>query len=414
MSIEANVYQFPEENDNFNEFIKNAERTSLQNSQVEREVAVPTEQLEEESYEEDDFDVFMNNVAKTSGTEISAKDIKIDHKNSQGKLVAEEILEKYDKKEDEHQNNIPEEAYSIAFQFIKENGLLHMPEDKELTKETLKEIIQHDQDVRNLNALEYIKSRAGDEFVANLFDLVWNGGTYETFEQAKPILDDEVWFNNYDIKDADNQRKILELYFKEGLNENFAPHKSIIEEIPNRINHIMESWKGETEAAKALEYFKNSVKEAKIQLEDNIQKQKIEQEKLKAQKIQREINWKTNFSKNVMDSNWSRERKKEVLDHFGIVKLEDGTELPLWDYKMKKIWEKPELTKELFKFLSDLDPNELKFRTREKNAIETTTELLLKNAAKKAPTRPNSTGMSTNNSPITDIDLDKLVSKFGR
>jgi len=422
MSIEAKVYDFPE--DDFEDFVNNNNDRSLQtrNNEQEKDLTVKEDnQLPKfDDYDYDkDFETFVEEATKpkTSEKEFSISETRMESPNRISK--AEQMLKELEGKEKETEvESLPEDVYQAAFNFIKENNILNIPEGKELTAETLGEVLQYDQELRNMAALEYIKNRAGDSYVAELFELVWNGGTYNDLQEAKQIVDDESFINSVDPANEEHQRQLLDIYFRQGLNENIPSHKLIMEDIPARIDKLVETYKAAEETRKALTYFKQVINSNKENFVKEVDKKREEEEKEKAKKLEYEVTWRKSFINEVVNSNWAKDKKEEVIDHFGEVKLSDGTQLALWDYKMKKIWEKPELTKELFKFLADLDPVSLTFKTRDKSPINEATNMILKIAAKKAPgTKVNSyneSNDSKNNQQVSNEELNQLISKYGQ
>ena len=369
--------------------------------------------------------VANNSNSNTDSNEIQLKDVRIpvkpDTAENKAAKMLQEIQESEVKKETVNVEAIPENVVSLVFDFIKEQNILNVPEGMEINAENISKIVKYDEAFRNQQALEYIKSKAGDEYVAELFDIVWNGGTINHLNEGKVIIEDVEYFRSMDLKVEENQREILDLFLREGLDEKIPSHKYLLAEVPKRIDNIIGEYKGQEEAEKAVEYYLEVAEKAKQDLEKRMTEEKVLEEKNKAMQVQREVEWRNEFIKDVLNTNWSNEKKNEVLDQFGEVKLNNGVVTKLWDFKLKKIWENPTLTKELFRFLADFDPKELKFKKLSKTPEQEATNMLMNALSKKQVTKTNTKSqyddVNTNTNYQKQIPEDKFVDfieKFGR
>lgn len=422
MSITPITQEFNDDEDSFLSMMNSivAEETSKGNIYDTPETPnnIPTTLNDED----DDFFNFINRekskIASEKEFNLNAVDIQNPVKKDEGVANVEKLLQTDNPSPSGvNEGGYTDDVYSAAFDFIKETGLLNVPENLEFSSENLQQILQYDQDVRNQAALEYIKAQAGDEAIANLFDLVWDGGTINDLENAKNIVSDEQFFRNLDLNNESNQKQILVQFFKEGLNPNAPTYQLLVDELPSRVDNIIAQYKGAEEAEKAREYFLTEISKAKNEFE----KQKIErikqEEAVKIKKLQREENWRKQFLNGLAGKNWSSEKKNEVLSHFDTVVLEDGTKLPLWDFKMKKIWENPENAQVLFRFLSDFDEYKLQFKTQDKTPTQLATSKILEMANKKATSKTINTDniqkTPLDDRQVTDEDLAKFINARG-
>lgn len=313
----------------------------------------------------------------------------------------------------EEKQDVSEEAYAVAFDFIRENNLLHVPEGVELNGDTLPEILQYDQQRRAEQAFDYIKSLAGDEYVADLLQLVINGGTFRELEVGKDIITDEIYFKNLDLDDESERRAVLTTYLKEGLDPNIPSHAEMLDEIPSRVDAIEGSYKGKERALKAQEYFLNQIENAKQELERSKIERIRHEEAVKLAKYKNEENWRNQFFNTLKDSNWTNQKQNEVVSHFNTVKLTDGTELPLWDYKMKKIWENPKHAQVLFRFLSDFDEYRLEFKNLDKSPTQLATSKILEMAQKKTVSKTITNHSKNDGVPFTRENLGEYIDRQG-
>lgn len=423
-NITPTLHSFDDNEDSFFEELRN---NALQNSDAQEIVETPNENNFVKDLQEydgtDEFYKFLKDktltansgtqvVSEQKGGEFNLKDLK--DQNPVKEETEASIVDKVLKDSlGEEVIAIPEEAYAIAFDFIRENGILNIPEDVELNAETLPDIIAYDQNKRNNQAFEYIKSLAGDEHVVSLLELVINGGTFEDMQVGKEIISDEIYFQNADPKDEATQRSILKTYLSIGLDPKIPSHRDMLEEIPSRIDNLIGAYKSEAATVKAIEYFLNDIQNAKVEFENSKRERIKQEEAIKAAKIQREMEWRDNFLTTLKDRDWTNAKKNEVYSQFNTVELTDGSKLPLWDYKMKKIWEDPKLTQVLFRFLSDFDEHKKEFKNLDKNPTQIATSKILEMANKKAISKTITNHVTTSAKPFSKENLGEFIMEKG-
>lgn len=306
-----------------------------------------------------------------------------------------------------------DDSYYLAFEFIKENNLLNIPEGVELNNETLSQILEYDNQKRVDQAFDYIKSQAGDQHIAELLEMVINGGTLEDLETGKDIIGEEAYLQSLDASDEDVQRRVLATYLKQGLDINIPSQAELISEIPERVSNIIASYKGEERTLKAIDYFLNDVKIAKRDFETAKQNKIAEQTAIRAAKFQREETWKNTFINGLKDRNWANNKKNEVWSHFNNVTLTDGTVLPLWDYKLKKIWENPKHTHLLFKFLTEFDQYTNDFKSPDKTPNQLATDKIMEMANRKSVSRSTTSHERNNDKEFSRENIGNFVDKQG-
>lgn len=367
---------------------------------------------------QDDFITFLQN--KQSKVEVKNNEqggsfnLKELSQNPVAKDTTESVVDKMiGSSLREEKQDVSEEAYAVAFDFIRENNLLHVPEGVELNGDTLPDILQYDQQRRAEQAFDYIKSLAGDEHVAELLQLVINGGTFRELEVGKDIITDEIYFKNLNLDDESERRAVLTTYLKEGLDPKIPSHAEMLEEIPSRVDAIEGSYKGKERALKAQEYFLNQIENAKQELERSKIERIKHEEAIKLAKYKNEENWRNQFFNTLKDSNWTNQKQNEVVSHFNTVKLTDGTELPLWDYKMKKIWENPKNAQVLFRFLSDFDEYKLEFKNLDKSPTQLATSKILEMAQKKTVSKTITNHSKNDGVPFTRENLGEYIDRQG-
>lgn len=306
------------------------------------------------------------------------------------KAKVEEFKEQIDNKNKPSEIEVPQEAVEMAFDFIKENGLLYIPEGVELTLETLNDIVIHDQELRNQAALEYIKDQAGDEYVAELFELVFNGGTIDDLENGKKIISDEKFFKELDVTKEDNQRKIIREYLKEGLDSTKPSYKLHLDRVEKEVDSIIDSYLGKEKAEEAVAYFLDAIEQDKIAVQQDI-RHRQEQEALAMQKRQEYADkWQKDFIGSLIEREWSKDKKDEVLKQLSRVNLDNGEQVQLYKFKLDRILESPTHSQMLMQFLTNFDEYKLEFKGQIDSPTKLATSKILEIAKKKTSTSSSS------------------------
>lgn len=270
------------------------------------------------------------------------------------------------------------DVYSAALDLIKDYGILNLPDNlQKIDESTLDQLLDYDQQLRNQNALQYVRSKAQDPRLVELFDHVMNGGTYEEAIVIKEVIDDQYNYASLNPQNEEHQRFLLDHYLKEGLNPENPIDRRRLVKVPQEIDDTIANMEGEQLAAEAKQYFINKLEYIK----DAQRQQAIEREQLRQQKIfeaqREEESWISDFKYSLNQRPWSHGKKSKVIEQFNIVQLDNGTETELWKYKWNKIWENPQLTHVLMDFLSDLDPYRLEFASKDKTVDKQATNKIM-------------------------------------
>ena len=257
------------------------------------------------------------------------------------------------------------DIYNAALQILREQNILNIPDDlTELDENTLNEIIEYDQELRNQQALEFIKSQASDPRLAELIDYTLNGGTYEDALNVKEILDEQYEYYNMDTESEYGQRMLIEMYIREGLNPDNPVDQRRLQRLDSEIDSYIMNNEGEELASEAKNYFLEKLEYMKEMEFQKAQEREMEMQNYQRQKLQQEQFWIDNFKNTLEEKPWSPQKKKEIVSQFDIVQLDNGAEMEMWKYKWNKIWEHPDLTQVFMDFISDMDPYTLEFKSR--------------------------------------------------
>jgi hypothetical protein len=275
-------------------------------------------------------------------------------------------------------DNYDVQIYSAALDLIREQGILNIPENiEEVDQHTLDQLIQYDQQVRNQHALEYVRNRTQDPRLQELFDHVMHGGTYEEAIAIKEVIDDQYNYAALNPSDEEHQRFLMDHYLREGLDPNNPIDARRLAKVPQEIESYISNMEGESMALEAQQYFIDKLEYVKqAERQQVLERERQRQEQALFNK-QQEQNWINTFKQGLNQRPWSQDKKQKVIEQFNIVQLDNGEEVELWKYKWNKIWEDPALTHVFMDFLSDLDPYNLEFQSKDKTVDKQATSKIM-------------------------------------
>jgi hypothetical protein len=148
------------------------------------------------------------------------------------------------------------DIYNAALQILREQNILNIPDElTELDENTLNELIEYDQELRNQQALEFIKSQASDPRLAELIDYTISGGTYEDALTMKEIIDEQYDYATMDTESEYGQRMLIEMYIREGLNPDNPVDQRRLQRLDSEIDSYIYNNEGEELAGEAKNYF---------------------------------------------------------------------------------------------------------------------------------------------------------------
>jgi hypothetical protein len=186
--------------------------------------------------------------------------------------------------------------YNDILDFLQyRTGLLTLPEDFELTLDNVEEAVSISNDYKTSEILEHIKSRAGDEYVAELFDIVWEGGTLADIQFVKNTLDDEFDIDQMDLDNEDDQRLLISRWFYVSLNPNSPAYELQVKNIEPQVDKIIEQYTGKAYAEQAYGYYKELFEYQRQQKYNEIQQREHEQKEYERAVYQKKENWNKAF-----------------------------------------------------------------------------------------------------------------------
>lgn len=257
------------------------------------------------------------------------------------------------------------DVYSAALDVLKENNLLNIPDDiGDINQETWNDLIEQNKQDQRSAILNELRMNAADPKITELFDYVYQGGSWHGFEEMKQTINDEINIESLNTQEADDQRYLIDSYLREGLDPQNPAHQRRIENVPNEVENYFDRLEAEDIAQEAKNYFLGKVNEQKQMVAHQQQEAQQQEQYQQQQKAQQQQEWINDFRQTLNEKSWSQNKKNNVVKQFDIVELDDGREMEMWRYKFNELWKDPNLTQVFIDFISDLDPHTLQFNSR--------------------------------------------------
>jgi hypothetical protein len=259
---------------------------------------------------------------------------------------------------DNSQNN-GEDQYILAFNLLQDLDLLRLPQNFDVSSvdaESLSLYAQATRAEQEEDALQFVRERAyKDPLVGQLFDYGFYGAEFADLPQMYGTLRQQYDYNNYDLSTEEAQEVIVKMYLSDGLDASNARDKKMLAYVPKQISQYKDENKLKKEAQVAKKYF---VDQAKAQA-DALQKQTIqlmqEEEQRLAMEARAQVEWNQGFQRALDESKWSDGKKSSIIQENQIVKLDNGEEMPVWQYKQNIIFNDPRLFQQFLDFTSRYD-----------------------------------------------------------
>lgn len=252
-------------------------------------------------------------------------------------------------------------VYETALEFMKENGLLSIPDNLEdVDEEAWNNIIEQNREYQRQSILNEMRMSA-DPRVTELFDYVYQGGTWDGFEQMRDTIQSEFNVEELDIANEDDQRYLIESFLSDGLDPQNPAHVRRLKNVSNEVSNVFDRLEQEEVAKEAKDYFLNKLATQKEHLrveQEAYRQQQLQQQQYQAQQEQQ---WVNDFQQSLNERQWAQSKKDAVISQFDIVDLEDGSQVEMWKYKFDAMWENPQTVQVFLDFMSDLDPYTLQF-----------------------------------------------------
>ena len=259
---------------------------------------------------------------------------------------------------DSNQNK-NEDQYILAFNLLQDLDLLRLPEGLDLETmdaDSLQLYANATKAEQEEDALQFVRQRAyKDPLVGQLFDYGFYGAEFADLPNMYGALKQQYNYNNYDLSTEEAQEVIVKLYLSDGLDANNARDKKMLAYIPKQIAQYKDENKLKKEAEVAKKYFVEQAKEQANALQQETIRLMQEEEARLAYEARAQVEWNKNFQKALDESKWSDGKKAAIIQEASFVKLNNGDEIPLWQYKQNIIFNDPKLFQLFLDFTSRYD-----------------------------------------------------------
>jgi hypothetical protein len=270
------------------------------------------------------------------------------------------------------------DVYSAAFDVIKELDIIRIPEGFDLSQVSAEMLVQLKEEtlaMQQQEAYDYMREEVShDPYMLELLDYSYQGGMFANLPKMVELLQKEIDWRVVNVNDEKIQREVVKRYYADGLNPANPKDKKLIEFIPARIDALVKDKKLRDEAEAGRQHFLARVDAKKQEEYQRViqEKQYQEQEAIKAQ--QQQEMWDREFRNALAAANWSEDKKEAVKKEMAHVRLQNGSSIPVWQYKQEVIFNNPALFQMFLDFTS-------KFDVKSNSFNETVTEDKLSNSA---------------------------------
>ena len=258
-------------------------------------------------------------------------------------------------REDSNQIN-REDPYLLAFNILEEFDMIRLPENVDYSRLDLDTLAMYKNDTlaaqRN-EALDFVRNQvAHDPLMLQLFDYGYYGKNFTDLPKMQNILKEEFDFATYNISSERAQRAIVKLYHTDGLDPSDNRDRKIIENVPAQIERLAENLTLRREAEIAKAHFVQ-IAQHKASLEEQKTLALMQQQEQADLQLQQDLNnWNHVFIDSLNKRKWSEGKKATVRREASFVTLENGQEMPLWQYKQEIIFNNPVLFQVFLDFIS--------------------------------------------------------------
>lgn len=316
------------------------------------------------------------------------------------------------------QNNVVNDPYLVAFEILQDFDFIRLPENTDLSQidvQTLQMFKEETINEQRSEALEFVRSQMdGDPLMQQLFDYAYYGKKFADLPKMQTILKETYDFTNYDLSTETKQKNIIRLYYSDGLNPGDERDKKIIALIPTQIEQLMKEGQLKEEALNAKNFFINRSKEQAAKEEQRVLALLQQQDEIERQRELANRKWNDAFVKALQAKAWSEGRKANVISETKYVTLQNGEQMPLWQYKQNIILDNPALFQTFLDFMSqfNLETGDFKEKTTEENLSQNTLNQIVQRLQVKSNTNVHIQGSAKVTNPnvkqpkVVDVQRD--------
>ena len=289
------------------------------------------------------------------------------------------------------------DPYLLAFSILQEFDMIRLPENVDYDKLDLDTLAMYKDETLQMQrneALDYVRGQViHDPLALQLFDYAYYGQGFADIPKMQGILKETFDYANYNITSERAQKAIVKLYHADGLNPRDNRDNAILRDIPNKINKLAEDLKLKKEAENANRFFIQRSQEKATAEENNLLALIQQQDQIEAQRQQMHEMWNADFIEALSRRAWSEGKKTSVARETSYVPLNNGEQIPLWQYKQEIIFDNPALFQMFLDFTSKFDIETGTFRDEEVEVLpQSTLNQIIKRLQNKSNTSKSTVG----------------------
>jgi hypothetical protein len=325
--------------------------------------------------------------------------------------VQNEIQPQVDYYENQNNYNQPD-AYDVAFELIQEMDLLRLPQGiQSLTPEEIQFYKEQTLIQQREEALEYLRSQIShDPYMLEIFDYTMAGKDFADITTFKALNNVEINYETLNINDEETQKELVRQYLSSDLNPADKKDRELLSYIPEKIEKLLDSGELRHKAAEARDHFVNRIRQQKeFEFQKAIELREASEYEAWLEQ-QEQLQWDQEFREILHQRPWSDAKKHQIVKESQLIELEDGSRIPIWDYKRQIIFSDPYLFQQFLDFTAKLDLQQGDFvgleYSDEPDLSKSTINKILERAVQKSQTAKNN---STTRNPTFEKQNTKQV-----
>jgi hypothetical protein len=252
-----------------------------------------------------------------------------------------------------------EDPYVLALKISKAIGTIAVPDDydyKNLDAATLAMFKENTVQGYRQEALEFVRGRASrDEDMLRIFDYAMTGQEFANLPLMQEKLRARIAYSTFPLDTVENQKAIVELYLKDGLNPKDPRNEFVLNSIPAQLQQMEDDMRLKAEAVKAKAFFVDREEAEAREEEQRVAQENTRKQQMMQAEAARRDQWNQQFIETLNQSNWSEGKKEAVKQQASLVTLQDGNRVPLWQYKQEMIFDNPVLFQYFLDFMAMFD-----------------------------------------------------------
>lgn len=265
---------------------------------------------------------------------------------------------------DEEKLEVKEDQFTLALKLLEDLNFIKFSEEdlKNANEHYLQQLAEDYRQAHLEQALDLLESEfTHDPFMKKMFDYARDGKKFSDIPRMAEQINTEIDFESLNLSNKEVQRELLNMYLSHGKNPSVGPDLEFLQFIPQRIKYFEDNNLLDSKAKEAQTFFINETRKKQEALyKESVRKQ---EEKLELERRQKAENdkWTKEFYSSLASSNINKDTKDKILNELDFVRFEDGSAMPIYQYKQNLIFQDPKLFKYFLNFLTNFNPKSGEF-----------------------------------------------------